>query len=106
MKNILTLVFILYVFLAFSQDKIYKLDGTEVLANIKEVNQTEIKYNKFSNTDGPLYTIEKSEVLMIVYANGETEIFAKKTSPVMLTPWKSIKMFWKNIFSGILPCLI
>lgn len=79
MKKALLIFTLLSVSLySFSQDKIYKTDGSEIQAKILEVAQTEIKYKKFTNQEGPTYTINKSDVLMIIYANGETEVMSKK----------------------------
>ncbi len=78
MKKIFFLGFALMSLLGYSQDKIYKNDGSEILSKIIEVNQTDIKYKKSSNLDGPTYTILKNEVVMILYSNGETEVITKK----------------------------
>lgn len=40
-----------------------------------EIGSTEVKYKKWSNQDGPLYTIAVSELLSINYENGEKETF-------------------------------
>jgi len=42
-----------------------------------EINGTEIKYKKWSNQDGPLYSIGRSEILSINYQNGEVEKFSE-----------------------------
>ena len=34
-----------------------------------------IKYKKFDNPDGPVYTLKKSEVFMIKYPNGNKDVF-------------------------------
>ena len=60
---------------ANAQDIITKKDGTDVKAKITDVNSSEIKYKRFDNLDGPTFTINKSEVLMIRYANGTNEVF-------------------------------
>ncbi|HNW89986.1 MAG TPA: hypothetical protein PKN48_10005 [Bacteroidales bacterium] len=59
-----------------AQDVIFKKNGDEVQAKIEEVGVSEIKYKKFDNQDGPLYTILKSDVFMIKYANGTKEVFS------------------------------
>jgi len=57
-------------------DKIHNKDGTIVQAKVLEILPNEIKYKKASNPDGPTYTILKSDVTKIVYANGEEEKMA------------------------------
>lgn len=63
---------------AYAQDTILKHDTEEIQAKIEEISQTEIKYRKWSNPGGPLYTIKTSEVFRIKFQNGDVEIFEKK----------------------------
>jgi len=58
-----------------AQDKIHKVDNSIIEAKVIEISKTEIKYKKFSNQNGPTYTISKAEVETIVYENGEKETF-------------------------------
>ena len=58
-----------------AQDIITKKDGTDIAARILEVNIDDIKYKRFSNLEGPTYTIAKSDVLIVRYENGENEVF-------------------------------
>jgi hypothetical protein len=68
-------------FLCFSQDVITKKTGEDIQAKILEVGQTDIKYKKTDNLEGPSFTITKSEVLMVRYSNGTKDIFGQeKTS--------------------------
>ena len=60
---------------AVSQDVILKKDNTTVLSKVLEVTSTEIKYKKWSNQDGPTYSISRSEVTSINYQNGDVEKF-------------------------------
>lgn len=64
-----------------AQDTIYKSDGTEIQAKVIEITMDVVKYKKFSNLDGPTYNIAKSDVFMIVYDNGEREVFKKTEEP-------------------------
>ncbi|WP_418983040.1 hypothetical protein [Alistipes sp.] len=48
----------------------------EIPAKVLEVGETQIRYRKFSNPDGPVYTIGKSEVFFIRYENGEKEVIS------------------------------
>lgn len=56
-------------------DVITKKDNTRIEAIIKEIDDSIIKYKKFSNPDGPLFSIRREEVAAILYANGELEKF-------------------------------
>lgn len=83
MKRLLILLVTLCsVVSAFAQDLITKTDGTDIKAKITEVNIEDVKYKRSDNLNGPTYTINKSEILMIIYGNGMREIFNTETTPV------------------------
>ena len=65
---------------AQAQDIITKKNGDDIKAKVVEVNQNEIKYKSFSNPDGPLFVIYKSDVLLIRYENGSKDIFNESNS--------------------------
>src|SRR5260221_9862149 len=71
---------------AFSQDIITTKTGEDILAKIVEVGHTEIKYKKFDNQEGPLFTILKSDVLMIRYENGTKDIFSEEPKSNTVVP--------------------
>lgn len=75
MKDLMIFVFALISFMANAQDVIVKKDGSTILSKVLEVNPSDIKYKKFSNQNGPTYTIDKSEVMSINYENGEKDVF-------------------------------
>lgn len=50
-------------------------DNTHIEARVLEITESQVKYRRFSNLDGPIYTINKSELAVIIYTNGETELF-------------------------------
>ena len=77
MKKLIVLFLFLAAFLN-AQDIIYKTDGSEIQSKVIEISEDLIKYKKISNLDGPLYSIAKNEVFMIVYENGEREVFKSK----------------------------
>jgi hypothetical protein len=90
-KIISTFTIILTVILsAIAQDMITKLDGTDIKAKILEVLKTEIKFKKFDNLEGPTFTEEISDLLMIRYQNGTKEIFSKTPSKPKETPEKVV----------------
>jgi hypothetical protein len=59
-----------------AQDTLYTKTGSVLNAKVVEINQDEIKYKKASNPDGPLYTINKSDVVLIHFKNGSKEVFS------------------------------
>lgn len=78
MKKIGLLIVLFCVSLmTMAQDVIVKNDGTTILSKVLEISSTEIKYKKWSNQDGPMYSIDRSEVHTINYQNGETEVITK-----------------------------
>jgi hypothetical protein len=60
---------------SFSQDVITKSNGEEIKAKVLEVSQTEIKYKKFDNLNGPTFSISKNDVFMVKYENGSKDVF-------------------------------
>lgn len=77
MKKIITIaaLLLLSTAAAYSQDIITTKDGKDIQAKILEVNPSDVKYKKFDNLDGPVFTILKSEILLVRYENGENEVF-------------------------------
>jgi hypothetical protein len=63
-----------------SQDIITKKNGEDIQAKVVEITTSDIKYRKFDNLDGPLFTMLKSDVLMIRYSNGSKDIFNETQS--------------------------
>ena len=76
-KKRLLIVFLLLfqIKLLPAQDVITNKNGDEIKAKVIEVGQTEIKYKKFTNLTGPIFTVSKSDVFMIKYENGEKEVY-------------------------------
>lgn len=56
-----------------AQDRLFLKDGSEVLVQVLEVFSESIKYKRFENPSGPIYFIPKTEVVRIVYQNGQIE---------------------------------
>ena len=75
MKKILILLVLFTATSVYAQDMIVKKDGTAIKSKILEVGTSEIRYKKYSNQDGPLYSIDVSDVLRIYYENGDKESF-------------------------------
>ena len=66
--------------IAFAQDNIVLKNGDEIVAKIFEVGESNIKYKKFNNQDGPIYTKSKDEIFYIKYSNGDKEMFANNVN--------------------------
>ena len=72
-KFLSVVVLAMFSFIAHAQDVIVKKDGNTITSKVIEITSSEIKYKKFSNQNGPIYTINKNEVNYIHYENGERE---------------------------------
>jgi len=66
---------------SFAQDIITLKDGREITALVYEIGDFDVKYKKVDNPYGTTYTLRKSEILMIKYANGSKDIFTDYTVP-------------------------
>jgi hypothetical protein len=86
MKKILTVMtraFLAFVFLAYqvtglnAQDIIVKKTGDDIRSKVTELNDAEVKYLKFGNPSGPVYSISIADIFMIKYENGSKDIFEK-----------------------------
>jgi hypothetical protein len=64
-------------------DVIVMRNGEEIQAKVFEVTSSVIKYRRCDLPDGPLYTVNKSEVFMLKYPNGVKELMpaGSGTSP-------------------------
>ena len=92
MKNIL--LFILFLCssnIIKAQDTLSTRYGENILVKVIEVGTTEVKYKKLDNLNGPVFSMLKSDLLMIKYENGTKEDFS------------SIKKIEENNFSGFDP---
>ena len=63
-----------------AQDIIVMRNGDEVEAKVRKVGTTEVEYHKWSNQDGPVYSVAKSDVFMVKYKNGEKDVFDNVTA--------------------------
>lgn len=64
-----------------AQDVITKTDGTTILANVKEIGEAVVKYHKYENPTGPLYTISVASIVKIQFKDGNVETFSQSIAP-------------------------
>lgn len=74
LKIIITLIFFKLTTLN-AQDIIILNNTDEIRSKVIEILDGQVKYKKWTNLNGPSYSIDKSEIFMIKYANGEKETF-------------------------------
>jgi len=82
-KNIITTILISFALSpCFAQDVITIKSGDDIQAKVSEITPMEVKYKKFDNLNGPIYSIPKTEVFMIKYENGTKDVFNLSNKPV------------------------
>ncbi|MFT2011336.1 hypothetical protein ACMA1I_21875 [Pontibacter sp. 13R65] len=75
-KTLLTTILgIFSVAFCFAQDVITTRTGEDIQAKIFEVSQLEVKYKRFDNQTGPTFILPKSEILLVLYENGTSDMF-------------------------------
>ena len=87
----------------FAQDVIHKNDSTIIEAKVQEIGEAEIKYRKFSNPDGPMYSIRKSEVAYISYQNGERETYSNPPPVVVPVAYDTLAYIQKMLGVTLTP---
>ena len=85
MKKTIILLAVLFGGMAIlsAQDIITLKSGDEIKALVQEVGTDDVKYKQYDNAGSPTYTLRKTDIFMIKYANGERVVFtdAVATSP-------------------------
>ncbi|MEI6586993.1 MAG: hypothetical protein WCL56_12960, partial [Sediminibacterium sp.] len=77
MKYILLfIVFICSSNIIKAQDTLSMRSGENLLVKVIEVGNTEVKYKKLDNMNGPIYSILKSDLLIIKYENRTKDDFS------------------------------
>lgn len=64
----------------FAQDLIILKTGDEIQAKVIKVGTQEVEYKKWTNQKGPVYTLEKDDIFMIKYQNGDKDVFQGNSS--------------------------
>lgn len=78
MKKALTMIALMMglTLAAMAQDVIMTKQSERIDATVLEVSDTEVKYKKQSNPNGPTFTLATSKIASITYSNGEVQTFA------------------------------
>jgi hypothetical protein len=83
-KYQLLFVFFLCVNCLISQDTLVHVNGEKQTVKVTEVNSNFIKYRKFENITGPLYSIEKKDVKYVKYFGGQVDSFQVAEIPKVI----------------------
>jgi hypothetical protein len=100
MNKVVTLSLLFFfacIFTSSAQDIIFKKDGTREETKIVMIGDKEIQYKKFSNLEGPVYSLAKSQILMITYENGDYEMMVSKDDEAKMAKQELASNFAKNL---------
>ena len=75
--------------------------GENILVKVIEVGTTEVKYKKQDNLNGPLFSILKSDLLMIKYENGTSEKFSKEEKTIIKVRSTHNRLIWGIVGSAL-----
>ena len=67
------LVFIISHKITVAQDKLVRTNSEVVLSKVIEITETAVKYKKYDNLEGPIYTEDKSNFVSVIFENGKIE---------------------------------
>ena len=77
-RKLLAYLFLFFISYALSaQDTILKTNGDEIQVKVTDIGISEVKYHRFDNLTGPVYTLNKSEIVKITYEDGSQDVFGK-----------------------------
>jgi len=80
MKTILFIAATVFGAGVYAQDTLYTTKGKIITGQVTEVNQQEIKYKRAANPDGPVYVVDKTDIVLIHYKNGSKDVFENSGS--------------------------
>lgn len=104
--KIFVLVFSFYQTICFAQtarkpDVIVLKTNTKLEVIIQEVLVDMIKYKKLSDSDGPLFSLDKKEIASILYGNGEVETFNQTQQDIINSDRSSLHAIESSSKSSI-----
>jgi hypothetical protein len=77
MKKLLFFVLLCLFAASKAQDTLYFTNSEKKVVVIAEINPDNVKYKRFDNPQGPLYSVNKSDLQQLVFSNGIKEVFNK-----------------------------
>ena len=97
---LLTALFLAFAVSVSALDTIVFLNGTMIDVKLEEITPTEIKYRRADNLNGPLITINKSDVFSIKYDNGTTEVI-NPAAPAQSRAPAGPRLDPKKLYTGV-----
>ena len=88
-----------------AQDIITLKSGDEIKAKVQEIGTDNVKYKKYENLTGPVYTLLKTDIFMIKYENGERDIFkdapkAASVAGATTNKQQDVLNYYHNFWTG------
>jgi len=80
----LTLLVMSATLLATAQDVIFLSESDSIVAKVITVGSSEITYQKWTNLQGPVYSMAINQIAAIRYANGTYDFFTNKPAAVVV----------------------
>lgn len=74
---------VLFFHVSKAQDVIFMFDGTKIEAKVINIDNGIIEFKMWDNQQGPSYTIQKKDVVMINYANGNRDMFSSQPADTL-----------------------
>ncbi len=66
-----------------AQDTIVKRNGNKLIVKLVEVNPDNVRYKRLDYQEGPVFTLSKQEIKLLIYPNGIHESFENYVPPVV-----------------------
>ena len=83
----------------FCQDSIFKKNGEIIAAKVLEISDTEVKFKKTQNLDGPNYAELKSGLVRIKFENGTVDTINSKVEVKTEVATQTVSVNQQNISS-------
>ncbi len=80
-KFILFVIFLIGIQSINAQDVIVLRDASEIESKVLEIDETNVRYKKWDNPDGPTYIVQRDKILFVRYENGTKEVFNPVETP-------------------------
>ena len=81
----ITLLTVLATLFTFAQDVVFLGENDSIVAMVISVSTSEITYQKWTNLQGPIYSMPINQIAAIRYANGTYDFFTNKSAPIVIT---------------------
>ena len=93
MKKLLLIIFLFagLCISAAAQDIIRTKDGRTIEAKILEVGDSSISYKRYSNPNGPTFTLALSQIKSIEYQSGDSNVFGRSNNTVRANTYENKK---------------